>query len=91
MKGEAYAPGVGRVTGTIHQAEAVPGSHSLHLTISVCQRKTLADLLEIAVPRALALAADECKFMRETLSANVLDYMVRDSYASMYPFCLGTH
>ena len=91
LKGKPCSPGVAPVTGTIHQAEAVQGSHSLHLTISVCQRKTLADLLEIALPRALALAAEECTFMRETLSANALNYLVREPNAFTYPLCIGTY
>lgn len=31
--------------GAIHQAEALPGEHSLHVTISVNQRRTWADFL----------------------------------------------
>jgi bifunctional lysine-specific demethylase and histidyl-hydroxylase NO66 len=35
--------------GTIHQAEALPSEHSMHLTVSAEQRRTWADLLGIAV------------------------------------------
>lgn len=34
--------------GTIHQAEALPGQHSLHLTLSANQRKTWLDFLAAA-------------------------------------------
>ena len=87
---EAVLSGVASVAGSIHQAETVQGSHSLHLTISVCQRKTMADLLEIALPRALALAAEECTFMRQTLGANALNYLVRESNTSTHHLCLGS-
>ena len=45
--------------GAIHQAEALPGEHSLHVTVSVNQARTWADFLETALPAALALAVDE--------------------------------
>lgn len=73
--------------GTIHQAEAAPGSHSLHLTVSACQRLTLADLLETALPRALALAAEECAFMRETLPPAVFSCLVREAPRIHWPAC----
>ena len=74
---------VAPLTGTIHQAEAVPGSHSLHLTVSTGQRRTLADLLETALPRALALAAEECVFLRKALPFDVFDHLVREPLASI--------
>lgn len=39
--------------GTVHQAESTAASHSLHLTISTGQRNTMADFLQMALPRAL--------------------------------------
>ena len=34
--------------GTVHQASCVPGSHSLHVTVSTNQFNTWADVLELA-------------------------------------------
>ena len=45
--------------GAIHQAVCLEGAHSLHLTLSTNQFNTWADLLELAVPQALAQAVQE--------------------------------
>ena len=50
--------------GSIHQAEALEGEASLHVTVSVNQMRTWADFLESALPAALALAVDEAVALR---------------------------
>lgn len=45
--------------GVIHQACTVPGHHSLHITMSVYQKNSWADLLEIFLPLALAQAVED--------------------------------
>lgn len=46
--------------GTIHQAQTIPGCHSLHITLSFYQKTSYGDLLELLLPQALqtALSAD---------------------------------
>uniref|UniRef100_A0A1Q3EYJ7 Bifunctional lysine-specific demethylase and histidyl-hydroxylase n=1 Tax=Culex tarsalis TaxID=7177 RepID=A0A1Q3EYJ7_CULTA len=44
--------------GIIHQASTVPGHHSLHVTMSVYQKNSWADLLELYLPHALSQAAE---------------------------------
>lgn len=44
--------------GIIHQAFTVPDNHSLHVTMSVYQKNSWADLLELLLPHALAQAAE---------------------------------
>ncbi|XP_055542229.1 bifunctional lysine-specific demethylase and histidyl-hydroxylase NO66-like [Wyeomyia smithii] len=44
--------------GIIHQACTVSGHHSLHVTMSVYQKNSWADLLELFLPHALAQAAE---------------------------------
>lgn len=53
--------------GFIHQACTGETSHSLHLTLSTCQRNTWGDLLEKALPTALQLAMDEDVEFRRSL------------------------
>jgi lysine-specific demethylase/histidyl-hydroxylase NO66 len=53
--------------GTIHEAEALPGEHSLHLTVSSNQGRSWAALLEGALPRAAAAAALADRRLRATL------------------------
>jgi lysine-specific demethylase/histidyl-hydroxylase NO66 len=53
--------------GTIHEAEALPGEHSLHLTVSANQGRSWAALLECALPRAAAAAALADRRLRATL------------------------
>lgn len=45
--------------GTIHEACTDSESHSLHLTVSVYQRTSYADLFEKMLPEALKKAAEE--------------------------------
>ena len=64
--------------GSIHQAEALPGGgHSLHVTISACQRTTWADFLAVALPRALDLAADASIELRQSLPRDAFGRLVR--------------
>ncbi|XP_050085991.1 bifunctional lysine-specific demethylase and histidyl-hydroxylase NO66 [Anopheles aquasalis] len=53
--------------GCIHQAATVPGAHSLHVTLSVYQRNSWADLFEQMLPIALATAAEEDQQFRAGL------------------------
>ncbi|BDA40833.1 Ribosomal oxygenase 1 [Coccomyxa sp. Obi] len=61
--------------GTIHQAQALPEAHSLHLTVSANQRNSWADFLEVALPRALQLAAEECVDLRRAMPLGYMQYM----------------
>ncbi|PSC72885.1 cupin 4 [Micractinium conductrix] len=61
--------------GSVHQAESLPDSHSLHLTISANQQRSWAVFLEEALPEALRLAAQNEVEMRRTLPRDYLDYM----------------
>ena len=61
--------------GCIHHAEALPDSHSLHLTVSANQHCSWADLLEMAVPRALQLASSECIGLRRSLPCDMSSNM----------------
>ncbi len=62
--------------GTIHQAESLPGAHSLHLTLSVNQRNTWADFLKVLLPRAVQLAAEEDPDLRRAMPREYMTYMV---------------
>ncbi|KAL3692925.1 hypothetical protein R1sor_006576 [Riccia sorocarpa] len=61
--------------GTIHQAEATSDTHSLHITVSVGQRNTWSDYLELALPRALELAWEDHLLLRESLPRDFATYM----------------
>ncbi|XP_015787900.1 ribosomal oxygenase 1 [Tetranychus urticae] len=61
--------------GFIHEAQAVEGEHSLHITLSAAQKNTYGDLLEIMLPVALQTAMEEDKTFRESLPTNYLQYM----------------
>ena len=61
--------------GCIHQAVSLPESHSLHVTLSTGHANTWADLFELALPAALAAAADEMPAMRAGLPRRLLDCM----------------
>jgi len=78
-----------RHAGTIHQAEALPCEHSLHLTVSACQRNTWADLLAVALPRALELAAEENQALRHALPRILFDHMVRLSCTLLWSACVA--
>lgn len=45
--------------GIVHEAKTDSDSHSLHLTVSVYQRTSYADLLEKVLPAAVARAVQE--------------------------------
>ena len=56
--------------GFIHQADTVEGKHSLHITVSMYQKTSYADLLESLVPAALKRAIDSDVRFREGLPLN---------------------
>lgn len=61
--------------GCIHQAQALPDAHSLHLTVSANQHCSWTDLFELSLPRALQLAGDECIELRRSLPLDMSQYM----------------
>ena len=61
--------------GCIHQAEALPDAHSLHLTVSANQHCSWANLFELSLPRALQLASDESIGLRRSLPFDMSQYM----------------
>ncbi len=61
--------------GCIHQAQALPDAHSLHLTVSANQHCSWTDLFELSLPRALQLAGDECIGLRRSLPFDMSQYM----------------
>lgn len=61
--------------GYIHQATTVPGHHSLHITLSVYQKHTYGDLLEILLPMALREAIAENVSLRQGLPLNIWQCM----------------
>lgn len=61
--------------GYIHQATTVPGHHSLHITLSVYQKHTYADLLEILLPMALQEAIGNNVSLRQGLPLNIWQCM----------------
>lgn len=80
--------------GSIHQAEALPGGgHSLHVTISACQRTTWADFLAVALPRALELAAEASFELRQSLPRDAFSHLVGPAGDCMAQhvcvFCVG--
>ncbi|XP_076360505.1 bifunctional lysine-specific demethylase and histidyl-hydroxylase NO66 isoform X2 [Tachypleus tridentatus] len=61
--------------GIIHQASTPEDSHSLHITLSTCQKNTWGDLLEKLVPQALSLAITEDIEFRHSLPLDYLKHM----------------
>jgi lysine-specific demethylase/histidyl-hydroxylase NO66 len=61
--------------GFIHQAKSVPDLHSLHITVSACQKNTWGDLLEKLAPAALKLALEEDVEFRKALPRDYLEYV----------------
>ena len=53
--------------GQVHQAQSLPDSHSLHLTISANQQRTWQGLFESLLPRALTLAASQHRHLRASV------------------------
>ncbi|KAJ8945086.1 hypothetical protein NQ318_005266 [Aromia moschata] len=70
--------------GTIHEGRTDADAHSLHVTVSVYQHNSYADLLEHILPEALKRAANEDVEFRRGLPVNYLKYLGwvnRDSQA----------
>ena len=61
--------------GCIHHAEALPKSHSLHLTVSANQHSTWSDVLQLALPRALQIATSEHVELRQSIPVDVSTHM----------------
>lgn len=61
--------------GYIHQATTVPGHHSLHITLSVYQKHSYGDLLEVLMPLALKTAIDSNVRLREGLPLDMWQCM----------------
>ncbi|XP_055638168.1 bifunctional lysine-specific demethylase and histidyl-hydroxylase NO66 [Toxorhynchites rutilus septentrionalis] len=60
--------------GIIHQACTVSGHHSLHVTMSVYQKNSWADLMEIFLPHALAQAAESYLELRQGIPRDLHDH-----------------
>lgn len=58
--------------GTIHQAEAIDDTHSLHVTLSVYQKNSWSDFFEKLVPKALQKAIDNETRLRKGLPLGYL-------------------
>ena len=72
--------------GTVHQANCVPGDHSLHVTLSTNQFNTWADLLEVAFPAALRQAVAEVPALRRCPPPDYLAHLgVRAANAATPP------
>lgn len=61
--------------GFIHQASTVKNQHSLHITLSVYQKNSWGDLMEILVPTALNNAIANNKAFREGLPLHLGQHM----------------
>lgn len=57
--------------GYIHQGVAIDGKHSLHITVSMYQKNSFADLMEILLPAALKQAIESDVRFREGLPLNI--------------------
>lgn len=69
--------------GYIHQASTLKDSHSLHITVSVYQKQTYGDLLEVLIPLALKEAIHNNVELRRGLPLNIwqrLGVVNSDSY-----------
>nr|XP_039249312.1 ribosomal oxygenase 1-like isoform X2 [Styela clava] len=71
--------------GYLHQAQAVPDAHSLHITISTYQRNTWADVLEDLVPKALQKAVEENIEFRKGLPRDYLSCFGHQNIQSAKP------
>ena len=58
--------------GCIHQAEALPDHHSLHITLSTGHANAWVDLFELALPAALADAAEQLPALRRNIPRELL-------------------
>lgn len=61
--------------GFIHQCKASEDIHSLHITISTCQKNTWGDFLEKLIPQALNNAMRDDLDFRRSLPVGYLNYM----------------
>eukprot|EP00057_Strongylocentrotus_purpuratus_P030723 XP_782527.3 PREDICTED: bifunctional lysine-specific demethylase and histidyl-hydroxylase NO66 isoform X1 [Strongylocentrotus purpuratus] len=61
--------------GVIHQASTPSETHSLHITISACQKNTWGDLMEHVLTRALHVVREENIDFRKSLPTDYLNYM----------------
>ncbi|XP_011548076.3 ribosomal oxygenase 1 [Plutella xylostella] len=59
--------------GYIHQGVTIDGEHSLHVTVSVYQKHSYADLFERMIPAALQLAINENVEFRKGLPFDLYD------------------
>uniref|UniRef100_W8AWA9 Bifunctional lysine-specific demethylase and histidyl-hydroxylase n=1 Tax=Ceratitis capitata TaxID=7213 RepID=W8AWA9_CERCA len=60
--------------GTIHQASTEPGYHSLHITLSVYQKQSYADLFERIMPLVLQRAIENNIDMRRGLPLHTFQH-----------------
>ncbi|CAG9831345.1 unnamed protein product [Diabrotica balteata] len=60
--------------GTIHEGRTDPECHSFHITVSVYQHNSFADLLEYALPEALKKASFDNVHFRKGLPLNYLKH-----------------
>ncbi|XP_019864286.1 PREDICTED: bifunctional lysine-specific demethylase and histidyl-hydroxylase NO66-like [Amphimedon queenslandica] len=61
--------------GVIHQAVALPDTHSLHITLSTAQKHTWGDFFERMLPLALKSAIEEDEDFRHSLPWDYSDYV----------------
>ncbi|XP_077443542.1 ribosomal oxygenase 1 [Stigmatopora argus] len=61
--------------GFIHQGNALPDAHSLHITISSYQKNSWGDLLLKMVPTAVEIAMEEDVEFRQGLPLDYISYM----------------
>lgn len=61
--------------GFIHQAETIEGKHSLHITVSMYQKNSYADLMEALMPAALQRAINSDVRFREGLPMDLHQLM----------------
>lgn len=61
--------------GTIHQAQSLPGTHSLHITVSANQKRTWVDFLETALQYGLRELETVSLAARMALPLDYFDYM----------------
>lgn len=61
--------------GFIHQGVTIEGEHSLHITVSMYQKHSWADLLEKMIPAALQTAITEKVDLRMGLPQDIYDHL----------------
>ncbi|CAH0682959.1 unnamed protein product [Spodoptera exigua] len=60
--------------GYIHQGVTIDGEHSLHVTISMYQKHSWGDLMELIMPAALQMAISENVDLRRGLPFDIYDH-----------------